>query len=133
MPRTKTPIDRLTTWVERYKKIIGLTEWDVLIQVEEPDEEEDSDIVTLMRIEAPANYRYAILHVFKTVFGLPLQKQEKCIIHELLHLRFRQVDGYLDQMLGCDGAVFSGWRDKMEEAIDGLANRLQEVTRAYRA
>lgn len=131
--KVKSPIVRLTTWVERYKKIIGLTEWDVLIQIEEPDDAEDSDIVTLMRIEAPANYRHAILHVYKPVFGLSLLKQEKCIVHELLHLRFRQVDAYLDEMLGCDGVVFSGWRDKMEEAIDGLANRLQEVCRAYRA
>jgi hypothetical protein len=131
--KVKSPIVRLTAWVERYKKIIGLTEWDVLIQIEEPDDAEDSDIVTLMRIEAPGNYRHAILHVYKVVFGLPLPKQEKCIVHELLHLRFRGVDGYLEEMVGCNSVVFSGWRDKMEEAIDGLANRIQEVCRAYRA
>lgn len=126
------PAARLAKWVERWKKILGLTEWDILIQIEEPEDDDDSDIVTLMRIESPKSYRHAILHVYRTVFGLPEHKQEKCIVHELLHLRFHLVDGYLEEMLGCNGTIFSMWRDLMEGAIDGLANRLQEVCRAYR-
>lgn len=132
MAKGIAPAARLALWVERYKKIIGLTEWDILIQIEDPKDDADSDIIVLMTVEAPKNYRHAILHVYKVVFGLPVHKQEKCIIHELLHLRFRSVDDYLERMLGCDGVIFGTWRDKMEESIDGLANRLQEVCRAYR-
>jgi hypothetical protein len=130
--KAETPAARLAKWVERWKKILGLTEWDILVQVEDSKDDEDNDIVVLMNIEAPKNYRHAILHVYRVVFGLPVEKQEKCIVHELLHLRFRLVDGYLEDVLGCDGGVFSGWRNAMEGAIDGLANRLQEVCRAYR-
>lgn len=134
MAKGKAPAARLADWVERWKKILGLTEWYIHIQIEDDEcaEEEDSHAITLMRMEWAKNYKSTTLRVFAPVFGLPAHKQEKCIVHELLHLKFVQVDDYLEKMLGLDGAVFGTWRDMMEGPIDGLANRLQETCRSYR-
>jgi len=130
--KAQEPVVYFSTLVERWKKILGLTDWWIHVQVvPDPDDDPDSPITTLMHTNWATHYKSCTVSVFPAALGLPDAKKEKCIVHELLHLVFCWTDDMLEEALG-GGTVFTQFREKMEGAIDGLANRLQETCRAYR-
>jgi len=131
--KAQEPVVYFSTLVERWKKILGLTDWWIHVQVvpDPQEDDENSRTVTLMHTDWATHYKSCTVSVFPAALGLPDAKKEKCIVHELLHLVFCWTDDTLEEAIG-GGVVFTEFRAKMEGAIDGLANRLQEVCRAYR-
>ena len=114
---TREDIERFT---ECWKRLLGLTQWDIVISFHK----ELSDSMT-MSVAWVRGYLSAGLSVSEDALFLQPSRAEKAVIHELLHLVFAPVDDRMTLIIGCGTALLE-YRQEMERAIDGLSVRLEE-------
>lgn len=116
---------RLARYVRTVANTLGLHDWTVNIQEEEPDDKEAYAAVSCVYGRRIASVWFA--HGFE---NLEPEEQRHVIVHELLHVHFDRVLTQAQQALpgllgvGAFTVYLEGLRENVEHGVDAVADAL---------
>jgi hypothetical protein len=124
-------------FVDLWKKILGLTFWDIRVVWGDELEEYFKDKSDTIRASTWRSRDYDTAKIYfnpREYHGWSLDEAERTAVHELLHLVFRDTESVIDQIEGLvhrdiDELITNTFMHHMEGAIDRLAYRLVELAR----
>lgn len=114
-PKTPTTMADIRRMVDCWRRILGLTNWDIVVNFQAV-----LDDGRTMGVFWVPGYLSAGVMASDDVLNLRPERAEMAVIHELLHLVFAPVDDRLSEMVG-SGAVKNAYDREMDRAIDGLS------------